>query len=132
MKTINKKAAFLGITCLLVIFGISFYSCVKDAGKLPVPVSLSFCDSIDTKFSTVQLPMFQTYCAISGCHDGTATTTAPWNFNLYSDVKIVADNGRIRERVITTKDMPPFGYPSLPDSLVKKLNCWLNKGAQNN
>jgi hypothetical protein len=128
----NKKKAFLSITCIMTLVSILYYSCVKDKGELPVAVSQSYCDSVNTKFSSAQLPMFQTYCAISGCHDGSTGTTAPWNYNTYTDIKKVADNGQLRNRVIVLKDMPPAGYPSLPDSSIKKLNCWLNKGAQNN
>jgi hypothetical protein len=125
----KKKSLFLAAIGLMVI-AFSYYSCVKDAGQSGTPVSQSFCDNVNTKFASVQLPMFQSHCAIPGCHDGGGG--APGNFGVYLDVKAVADNGKLGQRVITLKDMPPAGQPPLADSTISKLNCWLNKGAQNN
>ena len=123
----KKNTFLLFLFCLAGFFILFQYSCIKDKGPLTVAVSQSYCDSVNTKFSSVQLPMLQTYCAISGCHDGTGSLG---NYNLYADVKVVADNGQLRNRAITLKNMPPSG--PLPNSSIQKLNCWLNKGAKNN
>lgn len=109
----------------MILVAISHYSCVKEEGRLEI---VSPCDSVNSKYSEVILPMMQANCAISGCHDGTGG--APGDFGTYADVKAVADNGKLADRVIVLKNMPPAG--PLPDSLILKLNCWLGKGAQNN
>ena len=124
----GKKQAFLGGICLMFIGAISYYSCVKDQARLTAPVNPSYCAVTNTKFGAVIQPMMQTYCATLGCHDGAGG--APLNLNLYDDVKLFYDLGVLKNRVIDLKDMPPAG--PLPDTLIKKLTCWMGKGAQNN
>ena len=117
----KKNQIIIAPVCLLMTFAVFYYSCTKDVGQLPL------CDRINSTYSAVILPMIQTNCAIPNCHNGSGY--GPGNFNLYSALKIVADNGKLRDMVFTRQIMPPSG--PLPDSLLQKLNCWLNKGAPN-
>ena len=113
---------------LMSIVVFFYYSCTKDKGPLIVKTP---CDGLVTKYASVISPtIMQTKCAYSGCHD--AAGNAPGNFTTYPDLKIVADNGKLKDRVLTKKDMPPLTSPPFPDSLRKKLDCWIQKGAQNN
>ena len=122
----NKKRLFLAVSCLLVLIAISYYSCIKEVAPLQ---TVSPCDKVNSKYSAVILPtIMQTYCATINCHDGSGG--APLDLNNYADVKIFFDNGQLKSRVIDLKDMPPTA--PLPDSLIKKLSCWMGKGAQNN
>lgn len=127
----SKKRLFLMLPGLMVIMAISYYSCVKDLARLPVPLNQSYCDTTDTRFSTVILPMMQTHCATtSACHDGSPGASGPLDMNKYDDIKYFYDFGLLQSRVFDLKDMPPSA--PLPDSLLKKLQCWMGKGAQNN
>lgn len=85
------------------------------------------CDSLSVKFATDITPIIQVNCAITGCHDG---TSAPGNFTTYAGIKAKVDDGKLRSRVLTIKDMPPVG--PLPDSSLQKIECWINDGAPNN
>jgi len=123
----NKKSILYAITFLLIVIAVSFFSCVKDIGPLPVPKSVTFCDSLNMKWSTDIQPIIQANCAISGCHSAGAYIG---DFTAYAGVKAKADNGSLNNRVIIQKNMPPSG--PLPDSLIQKIDCWIQKGAQNN
>ncbi len=120
----NKKALLLAYSLIITLLAVSISSCVKDAARLE---QINPCDSIEVKYQTVIKPMLQTQCAIAGCHDG---GNALNNLNVYAELKALADNGKLKERAITKKDMPQAG--PMPDSLIQKLNCWLEAGAQNN
>lgn len=122
----NKKHVFLAAPSMLVLMAISYYSCVKDQGV----VKKTLCDSLIT-YSTVIKPIIVTNCAqTSNCHDGSGIS-APLDLNTYADLKTFFDNGQLKSRVFTLKDMPP-SPAVLPDSLLKKINCWMNSGAPNN
>lgn len=112
----------------MLLFAVSYYSCVKDKAKLPPPkVVPSVCDSISIKYAADVEPIMHTNCAISSsCHGG---STVNGNFFTYDGLKPSAANGKVRERVIEKKDMPPGG---LPDSLIQIIDCWLKDGYPNN
>lgn len=120
---------FLVILCM-VFFCVFYTSCVKDVARLPVTVPKSFCDSMDVKYTTDIQTIISANCELSGCHDGGSGSTYPNNLGDYATLKLMADQGRIKERVVTLKTMPPSG--PLVDSLIQKLNCWLDAGAPNN
>ena len=126
-----KKQAFLALFCLMVFATISHYSCTKDAGRLPAALSQSLCDSLNVKFSTVIKPMMQANC-VTGCHDGSGTTGAPLDLNSYAALKIFYDNGELKHRVFTLKDMPQAPNPPLADSCLQQLQCWINDSLPNN
>ena len=124
----SKKHAFLGVFCVMIFISISHYSCIKDKGEQPEAVSQSLCDSLNVTYMTVIKPMVVNNCATLNCHDGSGG--APLDLNTYVDLKTFFDNGQLKDRVFTKKDMPQTG--PLPDSLLQKLQCWMNDGAPNN
>lgn len=124
----RKKEAFLAISCMVVLLSVSYYSCTKDVARLPFIVPQSFCDSLNVKYSTDIKPIMLANCATTGCHDGSGG--APLDLNTYADLKTFSDNGLLKSRVFDMKDMPPTG--PLADSLLQKLKCWMDAGAQNN
>lgn len=124
----RKMRSFLILSCFVTLGSITWYSCVKDVAKIAAPLSQAYCDTTDHRYSTVILPMMQAHCATPGCHDGSGG--APLNLNNYDELKIFYDNGTLQQRVITLKDMPPAA--PLPDSLIRKLSCWMDDGAPNN
>lgn len=121
----KSKQIFSFLFSFLLVVFVFYYSCTKEKGPLPVK---TLCDGLNTKYAAVVLPIIQTNCAIKGCHNGSGG--APGNFNAYEDLKVVADNGKLRDRAIVQKNMPASA--PLPDSLIQKIDCWVQRGAQNN
>lgn len=81
------------------------------------------------------LPIFQSNCAMSGCHD--AITHAE-NYRLYSYTTIVARgvrpgnaSGSRLLSEITNGNMPPNPMPKLTAAQIKLLTRWINEGAKN-
>lgn len=122
-----KKRSWIPISCLLTLAAILMYSCVKDVGRVQVPLSPGLCDSLNVKYSTDIQQIMATRCATSGCHDGGSFSTSP---ALNSYVSVSANADKVEARAVIQKDMPPTG--PLPDSLIQKLKCWLDAGAPNN
>ena len=121
----NQKrivSLFLSLFLGILVF---YYSCTKDTGRLPVKTA---CDSLNTKFAAVIMPIVQANCATPGCH--VPGGSGKGDFTAYDGVKAKVDNGSFNNRTIVQKDMPPLG--PLPDSLLQKIDCWVQKGARNN
>ena len=83
------------------------------------------CDSI-ISFRIDIVPILNLNCI--GCH---STGDAQGDFQNYDGVKAKADNGILKYRVCSVKDMPvPPG--SISDADRQKIKCWIEQGAQNN
>lgn len=113
---------FASVLCL------GFISCTKDIGPNPdlIPKT-NLCDTIT--FAKNIMPIFNNECATSGCHEAGFSYG---NFTSYGDIKIAADAGLIKTRVIdgSPSFMPTSGR--LPDSQIDMIKCWLDAGAPNN
>ena len=94
-------------------------------------VSLSnivvICDSTIT-YSGVISPIIQNNCAVSGCH--VSGGTAIGDYTVFAEIKMAADSGKLKDRTIILKNMPPSS--PLSDTDLGKIQCWLNAGAPNN
>ncbi len=126
------KTKFNILLLAFLISGIAFNSCVKDTGQIPVPPSISLCDSLNVTYTSDIKPILISNCAVPTCH--VPAGTGPGDYNDYATVKAAVDMGVFKQRVIVTKDMPPPPPPvfPLPDSTLQKINCWLDDGAPNN
>jgi hypothetical protein len=121
---ILSGAAFL--FCIVALTG-----CEKKVGKLPVanPNAVN-CDSV-TFAGDIQ-PILTTNCAKGGCHDA-GTKQNGIEFTSYSTAKTQADLGRIKARVIDgNPSYMPADVGKLPETELKKIQCWLDKGAPDN
>ena len=125
----KKGIVFSSIACLTALVIILQNSCVKDIGPLPVKVSVAFCDSLNVKYSSDINPIMITYCATKASCHGTGASAG--DFSTYGGVQPFANDGELRDRVLVVKDMPQGG-PLLADSLLQKIDCWLQKGFPNN
>jgi hypothetical protein len=85
------------------------------------------CDGSKFVYSTDVKFIINSNCVSSGCHN---TGSANGDYTYYEGLKASATNGRLYERVITDKNMPPSKSLSLEDR--KKIKCWINSGAPNN
>jgi uncharacterized membrane protein len=84
------------------------------------------CTQVSARFSTDVLPVIQSKCAYSGCHD--ATQSGGVMLTSYDLVRQYAS--RIRDAVFVQKIMPKQG--ELTTEQRKRLKCWLDAGAPNN
>jgi cytochrome c peroxidase len=57
-------------------------------------------------YSGTIVPIIQTNCLGSGCHGSGSSND---NFTVYAGIKTQADNGKLENRVLDKKDMPPDG-----------------------
>lgn len=99
---------------------IMLASCRDEMGNLD-------CSSISSAYAADIKPLITSNCATAGCHNA---GSPQGDFTSYAGIKAMADNGRLKDKVIHDKTMPPSGPLSLDDR--KKLQCWLNSGAPNN
>ncbi len=107
-----------------------FFSCTYDKVDITEetpPLELNLCDSIYESYQLTIVPIINSNCTTSGCHDAGSPSG---NFTTYNGLKAKVDNGALRKRVLEDKDMPPSG--SLSQEERDKLNCWLEKAAPNN
>ena len=128
-KDMNRKLIFSFIAVVLAAMTVLQNACTKDAGEPPKKVSLSFCDSLNVKYSTEIKPIMLTYCATSSsCH----SAGSPYgDFSAYPDLQFYANDGELRDRVLVQQDMPQGG-PPLSAADKQKIDCWLQKGFPNN
>lgn len=84
------------------------------------------------------LPIFQSNCAKSGCHDA-STAENGYVFDSYNNIvkKGIkpgnAEDSKVYKVMIATDDdrMPPDGYPPLTKAQTDLVAQWINEGAQN-
>jgi hypothetical protein len=81
------------------------------------------------------LPIFNSKCAMSGCHDA---GTAAEGYDLSNYKKIVSDgivkgkpNSSELYEVVADNEMPPKGYTKLSDAEKQMLYDWIADGAKN-
>jgi hypothetical protein len=82
-------------------------------------------------FSQDVLPIIQTKCAISGCHNGDLGEDFNWlEFETFHKR---AESGLLKFRV-TRRIMPPSNSPEGPLSQeqINAIACWTDQGAFNN
>lgn len=140
----NALKITLPFCVITVLLGIYFTSCkhepifqkktettLKDTSKTGgnTPEDTTICFERDI------LPIFQSNCAMAGCHD--AITHAD-NYRLYSYLTITskgikpgnASGSKIMEE-INKGNMPPDPMPPLTADQKKLLTRWINEGAKN-
>lgn len=113
---------------IAAVSGCVFSGCYYDKGELLYPGTGQPVDCATTPatFSANVLPLVTSKCAISTCHDGSASGGVV--LQNYAQISAIKD--RITVRVITEKSMPPTG-PLLPAE-INILKCWIDGGALNN
>jgi len=110
----------------LTVLAVLPSSCNND--KLdPIPEP-EFCDTLVTSYNLNIQPIVETYCAYSGCHDG----SSPGVYLSYEGMLPSLENDKIMTRAINSRDMPPSyaneGLTELPEAEYNILNCWIEQG----
>lgn len=124
---------------VVAVFGLA--ACGDDASTNPTNVS-----TLST-FSSIQLNVFDPFCAISGCHNGTQSpnlnaSVAYTNIlNIPSSQGVVYilpgnPNNSYLYRKLTgmniVGDRMPRGRGPLPPAALDSIRVWIEKGALNN
>lgn len=119
-----KRISFLSA----VIFSILATGCYYDKEELLYPGSTQAidCNTVSAKFSADVLPLITSKCAISNCHN--ASASGGMIFQTYSQISSAKD--RISVRAVVEKTMPQTG--PLSSAEVAILKCWIDSGAPNN
>ncbi len=142
----HKYPATIGIilSSLLIAFNACKHEPDEDDPLNPNPsdtLGLITCDPDTTYFQNQVLPIFQSSCALSGCHDA---TTAEHDLIL-SDYSHIISSGHIEpgdasdseiyEKITEEDDddrMPPAPFPRLSSESIALIRNWINQGALNN
>lgn len=102
-------------------------SCAKDKAEELV---INPCADTVSFAQEIQNEIIMPNCAISGCHDNTAS--GGYKLDSYSDI---SQNAAI---VFQTLDHQggvtpmPFGGSKLSNSLIQKFQCWIDQGKLDN
>jgi uncharacterized membrane protein len=121
----NSKKFLFSILAVAFV-SIVVTSCYYDKEDLLYGSNVD-CSTIDSKYSTAISPLMQSKCSYSGCHDA---GTAAAGVVLENHTQVAASAGRINQRCIVDKSMPP-GTP-LSSNEISALQCWINGGTPNN
>jgi hypothetical protein len=99
-------------------------SCTKDkvGGNVPYP-DVICSDTIS--FVNDVLPIIQNNC--SGCHNNSNGYTFTNHQNISSNYAAI-----IGSMQGLGYQLMPKGLPAIPDSLIQKIQCWVNQGMKNN
>ena len=108
------------IIVLIVVGNMLLISCSKSGDN--TTTTNSNCDA-NTSFSATILPLFNSSCNLSGCHDGPNAA----QLNTY---QVVHDNAaQIRASILSGR-MPRGG--TLTNAQKNSIYCWIDNGAKNN
>ena len=128
----NKYVVVLGLLLLCFVFSRCRYDNVEG---LELKKEGYDCDTIYPSYSNDIVPIIISYCsdpAFGSCHQDNSQNT---HLNNYTELKFLVDGGHVQEHVVNRHEMPPpysLGPKSLPEELIKKIDCWIKHGAANN
>lgn len=112
---------------LIPAFLVFLTSCYYDNYETLYPDANLVCDTTNVTFTPFVSNMVSQSCATTGCHvEGTGRIL----LTDYTSIKAAVDNGTFQQRALINQDMPPSA--PLSSCNVKKLNTWIDNGAQNN
>ncbi|MEZ5016944.1 MAG: hypothetical protein R2800_07815 [Flavipsychrobacter sp.] len=90
------------------------------------------CDTTNVGYAAVIQPIFNQYCAVSGCHDKT-TRSSNYDFSSYSGAMTSVNNNRLLGTIMHQAGFSqmPQGMSKLDDCTIAKIKAWVNAGAKN-
>ena len=139
---IDRKILYL-VVLLIASVGCKHEIPVQEEEETPFipPVLISECDPDSVYFQQEILPLFQSSCAIPGCHDAVSSEdgiTLDSFTNIMNSNEITPgdlDDGDIYEVITETdpdKIMPPPPNEPLSDAQIDMIAAWILQGATNN
>ncbi|MDO9257172.1 MAG: c-type cytochrome domain-containing protein [Bacteroidales bacterium] len=139
------------LPALLIFSLFYFYSCKHDPelSGIIIPVDTtgnnnggtteSTCNKDTVYFVQAVLPMFQSSCALSGCHDA-ITHKEGLRLDSYSGIISGGINGsnptnsKIYRVMVSSgeEQMPPSPVASMTSTQLSTISKWISQGAKNN
>ena len=114
---------------LIILLFFVAISCRKDKVQEVVPVE-GEC-SEERSFSQDVLPILNTNCTTSGCHDS-STQSGGYTFENFEQVDqhaVIMLSAMKHESAVLNM---PQNLPKLADSLIETFDCWIKQGKLNN
>ncbi len=102
-----------------------------DSDKLPPQETLD-CGTNDYTYDANVKAIIDATCAYTDCH---VSGFSDGDFTNYAGMVSRLDNGKITERVLEKRDMPPDyadGPTVLSDEQIKIFTCWIQSGFPEN
>lgn len=125
--------SFLAITCKHEIPGV-----VNPGNVITTPSQTSNCSADTVYFANEILPLINSNCATSGCHDAISRKEGI-DLSSYNKIRSYikpfnAADSKLFEVIMKNNDdrMPPSPMPPLDAAQKAKLQKWINQGAGNN
>lgn len=107
-------------------------SCYYDKAALLYPDGKQPCDTtVVTKFSSGVLPIMNSSCNLSGCHN-TTDAASGIVLDTYNGVKAQADNGKLVGSTDLINGSMPKNAAKLASCTIDKIKQWINSGSPNN
>lgn len=90
------------------------------------------CSNTEMSFAMDIMPIVQSTCTESSCHETNAVLTFP--LSSYEDVKSVVDDGRFLKSIKHQKGVVamPKDLSKLSDCIISKFESWIADGALDN
>ncbi len=135
----RKSLLFIAITAFVIMI-INAVSCKHDPIPPVIPPNIQNSNGGNGSnsgicFSDQILPLIQTYCAYTGCHDGNSEAM---NLTTYSNIMHVVQAGNPNGSTLYNaiigggeEPMPPGSKPQLSTNQVILIYTWIQQGAQN-
>jgi len=103
----------------------SYNLSIRDANACTVQLHVTVPrGNTGTSWSDDILPIMQSSCAVSGCHNGISRT----DYRIYANAKKEA----AKIKSLTLDKSMPFDGPALTASQIKLISCWVDDGALDN
>jgi hypothetical protein len=127
-ELLRFKALYLNMKtplCVWVLLLAATQACVYHNQDEPTPSGVD-CNAVDIMYTGNIVPIINTKCAFSGCHDGASGIP---NWTLLSNLQ--EHKAEIKRRIMLPASdpdhMPRVG--SLSESEKNALYCWIENGA---
>lgn len=130
MQQLNIKAWKQFLPVLILCLGVFAISCGDDDTSDPTPGI--DCNNLTPSYANDIKPIIDASCAVAGCH---VANFPSGDYTEYDGLKEKIDSGKVSERVVEDKDMPPTsgtGPEELTTAEIQLIHCWIEDGAPNN
>ncbi len=137
-----RKSTLVLLLLAVVLISIRFTACKHEpvfpvVTPPPTPPPSTTCSPDTVFFQNEILPMFQSYCAKSGCHDGTGEAADLTSYEAIFSQGIVPGDpsaSRVYSAITVGGEegkMPPSNQPQLDSTQIQHIAKWITQGALN-
>ena len=88
------------------------------------------CETADMSYELDIKNIIESNCAVSGCHVAPIVQSG-LDLSQFADVKRIADNGSLVNRITGVGPIMPQSGP-LPPCEIEKITAWVNQGSLDN